>query len=640
VCGIAGVAAFDATRPLDPGVVRHMLPHLAHRGPDDEGLYESAGVVLGHRRLAIIDVAGGHQPLFGARESTAIVINGEVYNYRELGAELRARGHRLRTHSDSEVVAHAYDAWGLDFLTRLDGMFALALWDGAARRLVLARDRMGEKPLYYAGVDGQLVFASELTALRAHPAVPATLDLRALSQYLALEYVPAPLSILRAVSKLEPGQALVLENGSLRKHTYWELNPAAASTAAAASYAGVVQDLRSRLDRAVQSRLVSDVPLGVFLSGGIDSSAVAALAARQGALDTFSIGFQERSFDESVHARTVAAHIGSRHHERILRGAEMPELVPALPAILDEPLGDASIIPTALLSRFAREQVTVTLGGDGGDELFAGYPMHHAQRVASWARAVPGSFLGLAERIVRTLPASERNFSFAFKALTFLRGARAEPPLNHALWMSSFARAEQLGLLSNDVWREIGSEFDPFAAITSAWQRSHGAPMLARATHLDATTYLPNDILMKVDRASMHVALEVRAPLLAHDVVELAFAVPDSFRMRGVTGKRLLRDAVRDLLPASILQRPKKGFGIPVAAWLRGPLRSLLHDVLDPDSLAQSGLYRPQAVLRMLAEHRSGAADHRKPLWTLFVLELWRRHHLPAVHSASSIKVA
>lgn len=634
MCGIAGVAALDLGVPIDASAVGQMLRCVAHRGPDDEGVYEAPGLVLGHRRLSIIDVEGGHQPLLGARDSTAIVINGEVYNYRELRKELEAKGHRFRSNSDSEVAAHAYDEWGIDFLDRLDGMFALALWDGAAGRLILARDRLGEKPLFYTLANRLLVFASELTAVRAHPAVRSDLDLRAFSHYLALEYVPAPMSILWGVWKLEPGHAVILENGTLRALRYWEIQ--AVSDGKAGFYPDAVAELRARLDRAVHSRLVSDVPLGVFLSGGIDSSTIAALAARHGPVDTFSIGFQESTFDESAHARRVAQHIGSRHHERILPGAEMPALVPQLPIMLDEPIGDASIIPTALLSSFAREHVTVALGGDGGDELFAGYPMHQAHRVSRYARALPGFVLGAAEGMVRALPVSHGNFSLGFKALSFLRGARQKPPLNHALWMSSFARGEQLSLLSDDVWATLGAEFDPFEPISDAWLRSRGAPLLARATHLDATTYLPNDILTKVDRAGMRVALEVRAPFLARDVVEFAFGVPDSFRMAGVTGKRMLRDAVRDLLPADILRRPKKGFGIPVAAWLKGPLRPLLRDVLDTSALSQTGLYKPQAVQRMIEEHERGRADHRKPLWTLFVFELWRRHHQPLLSTAPS----
>ncbi|HEX6557872.1 MAG TPA: asparagine synthase C-terminal domain-containing protein, partial [Longimicrobiales bacterium] len=348
----------------------------------------------------------------------------------------------------------------------------------------------------------------------------------------------------------------------------------------------------------------------------------------QGPIETFSIGFREKSFDESRFARSVADHIGSRHHTRILEGAELPALVPRLARMLDEPLGDASILPTALLSAFAREHVTVALGGDGGDELFAGYPMHQAQRVARYARSVPRPLHALARAGIRALPVSHGNFSFGFKAASFLRGAAARPPLNHALWMSSFAPAEQQRLLRADVWRASGAGQSAFRDVLAAWQGSSGAETLARVTHLDAVTYLPNDILMKSDRASMSVALEVRAPFLARDVVELAFAVPDAFRMNGLTGKRMLRDAVRDVLPPAILDRPKKGFGIPVAAWLNGPLRELVRDVFAHDAVEHAGLFNAAEIDRMLNAHAARKIDYRKPLWTLLVFELWRREYL------------
>ncbi|HEY0304230.1 MAG TPA: asparagine synthase C-terminal domain-containing protein, partial [Longimicrobiales bacterium] len=337
---------------------------------------------------------------------------------------------------------------------------------------------------------------------------------------------------------------------------------------------------------------------------------------------------KETSFDESSYARKVAHHIGSRHHERIFRGEEMQQLVPKLPAMLDEPLGDASILPTALLSAFAREHVTVALGGDGGDELFAGYPMHQAHRVAGVARMTPAPLRSLAAAAARALPVEHSNFALPFKVLSFLKGAGVEAPLNHALWMSSFAPAEQKTVLTDDAWERAGAGREAFRAVFESWQQSEGAPPLARATHLDALTYLPNDILTKVDRASMRVALEVRAPFLARAVVEFAFALPDSFRMRGHSGKRLLKDAARPLLPAEIVDRPKKGFGIPVAAWISGPLRDLVQDVLSPYALKRAGIFNPDAVDRMLHQHLQRRADLRKPIWTLLVFELWRRHHL------------
>ncbi len=628
MCGIAGYVALDVRRPLDTDAVAGMLRRVAHRGPDDEGTFTDTGIVLGHRRLSVIDVTGGHQPLFGARDTTAIVCNGEVYNYRELRSELEAQGHRFRTASDTEVAAHAYDAWGDAFLDRLDGMFALALWDGKRRRLLLARDRMGEKPLYWTVAGGLLLFASELSALLAHPAVEPEIDARALSAYLGLEYVPAPATMIRGVHKLEPATLLSLENGAVTQRSYWRLDPRVKD--APASYAEGVAELRGRLEKAVRSRLVSDVPLGVFLSGGIDSSTVAALAARAGALETFAIGFDEPSFDESGWAREVARRIGSNHHEHVVRAADMPDLVPRLGALLDEPIGDASILPTTVLSTFARKHVTVALGGDGGDELFAGYYMHQGQRVAGLARALPGVVRrGMAAAAAR-LPVSHRNFSFGFRLQTYLRGAAHAPPLNHVLWMSSFAGEEQQRLLTADAWQAAGAGSGIFAAAHDAWARSAGAPLLARVTHLDALTYLPNDILTKVDRASMSVALEVRAPFLARDVVEFAFNVPDAWRMRGLTGKRMLRDAVRDLLPPGVLRRAKKGFGMPVAAWINGALAPLVDEVLSVDRLRAAGLFRPAEVRRWITEHRAGRADHRKRIWTLLVFELWRAHHLEA----------
>jgi len=638
MCGIAGCAALDPRRPLDPGPVRAMLVRLAHRGPDDEGIHVREGVVLGHRRLSIIDLEGGHQPLFGATERTAIVVNGEIYNYRELRRELERSGHRFLTASDSEVAAHAYDAWGLDFLDRLDGMFALALWDGARRRLVLARDRMGEKPLYHATANGVLVFASELDAILAWPDVERRISSSALTEYLALEYVPAPHSIIEGVSKLEPGTVLIAERGSTEVRAYWRLQPRVAADVP--PYPDAVRELRVRLERAVRSRLVSDVPLGIFLSGGIDSGTVAALAAREGALDTFAIGFEEASFDERRFAQAVARRIGSRHHEHVVRGEEMAEMVPRLGELLDEPLGDASILPTAVLSRFARRHVTVALGGDGGDELFAGYPMHQAHRVAPLARMLPRLAHRALEAGASRLPVSHANFSLGFRVRSFLRGAAEPEPANHALWMSSFSPTELGGLLEPAILEASAGTDAALDRFRAVWAQSEGAPRLARATHLDALTYLPNDILTKVDRASMAVALEVRAPFLARDVVEFAFSLPDAYRMRGLRGKRLLRDAVSDLLPDEVLRRPKKGFGMPVASWLNGPLRELLHDLLAEDRLRAAGVFRAEAVSRLVREHGEGRADHRKPLWTLLVFELWRQHHGVAAAASGEPRTA
>lgn len=625
MCGIAGVASLNRG-PVDAAPLAGMLERLRHRGPDDLGTYIADGIALGNRRLSVIDVENGQQPMRGARATTVVVTNGEIYNYREIKRELERAGHSFRTNSDTEVVAHAYDRWGLNFLDRLDGMFALALFDSASKRLVLARDRFGEKPLYYTIVNGLLIFASELTSLLAHPETPRELDPRALSTYLALEYVPAPGCIMAGVAKLEPGTALVLDAGHARTIRYWQLEAGRAETPQ--PYREAVDKLKNLLDAAVRSRLVSDVPLGVFLSGGLDSSAVAAIAARHGTPATFTIGFEESSFDERSFASSVADRIGSVHHELVLDGDQMPDLVPKLGEILDEPLGDASVVPTTLLSQFARRTVTVALGGDGGDELFAGYPMHQAHRVAPIIRGLPSPALRLLAGGVRRLPVSHANFSFGFKASTFLRGAGVPPPLNHALWMSSFAPLEQESLLTPDVWAASGRGMAAFEPLEIAWRLSEGAAPGSRARHLDALTYLPGDILTKVDRASMSASLEVRAPFLSPEVAEFAFSLPDRYHMRGVRGKRLLRDAVDDLLPNDVLGRPKKGFGIPVGRWLNGSLRELTDDLLGSDTFSNSGLFRIEEVQRRLREHRSGVQDHRKPLWTLLAFELWRRAQL------------
>jgi asparagine synthase (glutamine-hydrolysing) len=590
-------------------------------------------VTLGVRRLAIIDVEGGNQPLRGAQPETVIVMNGEVYNFRELAGSLPDGGRSLRTGSDAEVVAHAYDAWGLSFLDRLDGMYAIALWDGRRRRLVLARDRMGEKPLYYGVSAGRLVFASDLRAILACPGFPSEIDLEALASYLVLEYVPAPRSMVRGIAKLPPATALVLEDGRTALHPFWrladhlptghEVPPSPGGSQA--SYAAAVRHLQEILDRAVRSRLASDVPRGVFLSGGVDSATVASIAARSGPVETFSVGMEDEAFDERAFSRLIASRLGSRHHERLLRVGDVLALAPRLAEVLDEPLGDASILPTALLSSFARERVTVALGGEGGDELFAGYPMHRGHRVAPHYRALPGPARAAIRRLARLLPVRHGNFTLPFKVARFLRGADAPPPENHVLWMSSFSAGELGGLMTPEAFAAMGGAGAPSQTVAEVWAESSGAPPLARATHLDARTYLPDDILMKVDRAGMAVALEVRSPFLAREVVEFAMGMPDSWRMRGLTGKRILRDAVRGLVPAEILRRPKMGFGVPMGAWLRGPLRPLCRDVLSADAIRGTGLFRPEAVERLVRDHEEGREDNRKPLWTLMVFEIWRR---------------
>jgi asparagine synthase (glutamine-hydrolysing) len=600
-----------------------MTRALHHRGPDDEGFlissYEDGtSVGLGFRRLSIIDLESGNQPISNEDGSIQIVLNGEIYNFRELRAELESRGHRFATNSDAEVVVHLYEDDGPACVDRLNGMFAFAIWDEAERRLLLARDRFGKKPLYYAEVDRGLIFGSELKSLLRHPRCPHELDLESLSAYLAVEYVPTPRSIFEGARKLPAGHRLLWQGGRIDIQRYWELSFGDGETRRDEEY---VDEFRALLGDAVRRRLVSDVPLGAFLSGGIDSSSVVAFMAEAlpaGAVKTFSIGFGERSFDESVHARRVAERFGTDHHEEVFTAGAMAELLPEVADVLDEPFADASILPTYLLSRFTREHVTVALGGDGSDELLAGYPTFAADRAARIYK-MPRL---LHERIVLPLadrlPVSTANFSFDFKLKRFLRGAGSPDDVRHPTWLGSFTPAEQESLL-------VQSSGDPFETLRERYAEAPTSERLERLIYLYATTYLQDDILVKVDRASMACSLEVRAPFLDVELVEFLGRVPPRLKLHRFDTKHLLKRALADTLPAGIAGRAKKGFGVPIAEWLKGELREALEDELSPERLRRQGLFEPVAVQRLLTEHMTGRRDHRKPLWTLFVFQLWHR---------------
>jgi len=629
VCGIVGNVLARGDRTPDPAVLKRMNDRLVHRGPDDEGFFLEGPAALAMRRLKIIDLATGHQPMSGEHRRVWAVFNGEIYNYRELTAELTGRGHTFTTRSDTEVIVHGYEERGLAALGGLEGMFAFALWDAPARTLVLARDRLGIKPLYYAVLPEQIVFASELKALVEHPAIDRTLDLTALSRYLAHEYVPAPASIFRAIRKLPAGHWLTYTDGRLKVEPYWtvDFRPDRAIDAAEAA-----ERLRAVLDLAVRQQLVSDVPLGVFLSGGIDSSAVAALAARRigGRLKTFSIGFEDPSFDESAHARRVAQALGTDHHEEVLDAGGACDLVARLPDLLDEPLGDASLIPTFLLSRFTRRSVTVALSGDGGDELFAGYPTYQAHRLARVVDLVPH---WLRRRLVRPaverLPVSLSNLSLDFKLKRFFEGLDYADAERHAVWLGSFTPAEQRALLTPDALARM--EAPPsYAAFHEILANAPSVRGLERMLYLDLKGYLGEGVLTKTDRASMACSLEVRVPLLDHRVVELAARLPMGLKLHGLTTKYILKRALAGVLPRETLRRPKKGFGIPLGHWFRNELRPLVREVCGADAIRRGGLFRPEMVERLLTEHESRRRDHRKKLYTLLAFQLWSSRYNPA----------
>jgi len=600
---------------------------LEHRGPDDEGFHiaeydDGSAVGLGFRRLSIIDLNTGNQPIGNEDGSLQVVLNGEIYNYRELRAELIGRGHRFATNSDTEVIVHLYEELGARCVERLNGMFAFALWDEKDRRLLLARDRFGKKPLYYADLGDALLFGSELKALLQHPRCPRELDFPSLSRYLALEYVPTPRAIFDGVSKLPGGHYLLWHEGRTSVEQYWDLS--FASDGDNRSDEDYVEEFRDLFREAVRRRLVSDVPLGAFLSGGIDSSSVVAMmseALPAGAVKTFSIGFEDSSFDESTYARRVADHFGTDHHETVLTQSAMVDLLPTVTEFLDEPFADPSVLPTYLLSRHTRESVTVALGGDGSDELLAGYPTFPADRFAT-LYPLPRV---LNERIVIPLadrmPVSTKNFSVDFKLKRFLRGAGSPTSERHATWLGSFTPAEQETLLTS-------RPADPFGEQHSAFENAPTTDRVERLLYVYAKTYLQDDILVKVDRASMACSLEVRAPFLDVDLVEFLGRVPARLKLRRLETKHLLKRAMAGILPPGIAERPKKGFGIPIADWLKGGLREALQDELSPGRVREQGIFEPAVVERYVSEHMSGRSDHRKPLWTLFVFQLWHRRWL------------
>jgi len=609
-----------------------MCVALAHRGPDDEGSVHLDGVTLGMRRLSIIALGGGPQPIHNEDSQIWVVQNGEIYNHLLLREELEAAGHVFASRSDTEVLVHGYEEWGADFVSRLNGMFAFALLDRTRGVVVLARDRMGIKPLHYAIDGSRLVFASELKALLIDPALRRGVDPVALDQYLALEFVPSPMSMVRGISKLLPAHTLTwsVAEGTSVLRRYWAPSLGeGAGTADARGLDAQCEELRAVLLESVRKELISDVPLGVFLSGGIDSSAVAAMMTRLGSeVKSFSVGFADRSFDESGYARQVARHLGTDHHELVLEPDMLLGLIPKLPSLLDEPLGDASIIPTYLLSEFTRRHVKVALGGDGGDELFAGYPTLQAHRLADYYGRVPAVVRrGLVEPVVRRLPVSRGNLSFDYRAKRFVGGAAYPVAERHQRWMGSFAGEERSALLSRDVREAVersGQGGIGAFGDGSAWSREP----LNQVLMMDMHGYLENDILVKLDRASMMASLEGRVPLLNNDFVEYATRLPLDLKLRGLKSKFLFKRALRGLLPDAILRRPKKGFGIPVAEWFRGPLREQVLAVLSPERIARKGFFEPAAVGTLVRDHLEGRRDNRKQLWTLFAFELWHDGYL------------
>jgi asparagine synthase (glutamine-hydrolysing) len=626
MCGIAGIVDFDG-RPVPEWQVRGMCQSIRHRGPDDEGVVSlprgrdgarAPVAVLGNRRLSIIDVAGGHQPIGNEDGTVWVVFNGELYNYQALRARLETAGHRLATSSDTECVVHLYEELGDRFVAELDGMFAFALWDDRRKRFLLARDRFGKKPALYAESGGRLWFASEFQALLTDLEIARDIDHDALHEYLAFMAVPAPLTIYKNVRKLPPAHLLVRDAAGTTISRYWSL---AYTPKLHISEDDAVAEVRRLLTDAVRKRLISEVPLGAFLSGGVDSSAVVALMAGLSStpVKTFSIGFDEARFNELPHARRVAERYRCDHHEFEVE----PRAVDVLPVLVEhygEPYADSSAIPTYYLARLTRQYVTVALNGDGGDEAFAGYNWHIAGRVAERWQRVPAPFRAAAEATVRALtPASPNRRSLAARLTRFLGGASRPRAERYRAWLSVFTPEQRQRLYGG---RSRVSGIDRLAPMFDALADLDGVDAMLAA---DVNFYLPTDLLVKVDIATMANSLEGRSPFLDTALAEFVARLPSRFKVRGTRGKHLLRKAVAGWVPAENLERPKQGFAVPIASWFRGELREMLHDTLLSARFAERGLFEMRVVRQLVEDHERGRADYAHHLWTLLMLELWYR---------------
>jgi asparagine synthase (glutamine-hydrolysing) len=624
MCGITGKIDLDG--PVDAGLVERMCAVLAHRGPDSRGTHVDAGVGLGIQRLAVIDVPAGDQPIYNEDRSIVIVFNGEIYNYVELREQLRARGHTFRTGSDTETIVHLYEEHGVDCLEHLRGMFAFAIWDSRRKRLLLGRDRVGKKPLFYRATARKLWFASEPRALLLDPNVPRDVDAVALDAYLRFQYVPQPASAFAGIRKLSPAHLLVWDGGEPEIRNYWRLSRSAQEDMTLDEASDIV---RASLLEATRLRLRSDVPLGAFLSGGVDSSAVVAAMAMEGSgrVRTFSIGFDVERFDETAYARQVAARYDTEHHEFRV-AADAIEVLPRLVWHYGEPFADASALPSFYLSELTRRHVTVALNGDGGDENFAGYARYRAQLYAEYLGRLPRPLrrgLAASAGAVARSPRSGRLPGRIARVLT----AVDEPAWQrYDRMMSYFTRADLDELYEPEFAATLPDPRPGDALIRDPWLRSDAHSPIGRILDVDVQTYLPDDLLVKMDIATMAHSLEVRSPFLDHVLMERVAQLPDRLKLRRGAPKALLKHAVRPWLPDAVVDRPKMGFGVPIANWFRGPLARLPGDVLLDSRATSRGMMRPGVVRRLIDDHQASRADNSGKLWALLQLELWLRTYV------------
>ena len=620
MCGIVGIVNSNSKR-VDEALLGRMCNAIRHRGPDDDGFYVNGAVGLGMRRLSIIDLASGQQPIHNTDRSAWIVFNGEIYNYLELRAKLEKLGHSFYTNSDTEAIVHAYDQYGADCPKHLRGMFAFAIWDERTEELFLARDRVGKKPLLYAQLNGGLVFGSEFSALLLHPDISRDVDSEALHHYLSFMCVPAPLTAYRAIRKLEPGHSLRWRKGEIKLERYWQPDFSHKLDIGEAEAGERALEI---LRDAVRVRLMSEVPLGAFLSGGIDSSAVVALMSEASSepVKTFSIGFEEQDFSELHHARRIAEHVGADHHEFIVRPDAM-EVLPLLVEHYGEPYADSSAIPTYYVARETRRHVTVALNGDGGDESFAGYERYAAMQLAERYHRLPAALRKLAiQPAIGLLPSSETSRSRIRDAKRFIQAASLPKRERYLRWVSVFDSQAKQDLYSTDFQQQTAG-VHPSEILDPWFARANGSGIVDAALLTDIMTYLPNDLLVKVDIASMAVSLEARSPFLDHHVIEFAASLPERFKLRGLTTKYLLKRVLKKLLPAENLERRKMGFGVPIGHWFRGQMQSFLRETLLSQKALGRGLFKPESVKQMIELHTNGERDYAHQLWTLLMLELW-----------------
>jgi asparagine synthase (glutamine-hydrolysing) len=617
MCGIAGFVGRGNEK-----ILKEMTDALTHRGPDDEGFFVEDNIFLGHRRLSIIDLKTGQQPMFNEDKSIVVIFNGEIYNFQELKKDLGE--HIFESNSDTEVIVHGYEKWGESVFEKLKGMFAIALWDSRTKKLILARDRFGEKPLYWSRGPLGFVFASELKALVAHPSFKKEVDFSSLAKYFFFEYIPAPHTIFKNIYKLKPGQQLVLQNTRVKIQPYWQME-FSHPPKTPLSLREIRENLENHIDQSVKEKLISDVPLGIFLSGGLDSSTIAYFAQKNSPspIKTFSIGFEESSFDESKWARLIAKRLGTEHYEKVFSSKEMQDLIPVVFERLDEPLADASILPTYLLSKTARGRVTVALGGDGGDEFWLGYPTFLAHKVFPVFNLFPELIKKkLLRSLASSLPVSFKNFSLDFKASKFLDGVTVKDDLlRNQVWLSAFKPGELKTLFKEELLSDIESRI--MEDLNKIRDENTGKSKWQQLVYVYAKHYLAEDILTKVDRASMMNSLEVRSPFLDHKLVDFINNLPDGLKFRRTKAKYLLKKLMAQHIGKDVISRKKKGFGMPTAQWLAGELKNELKELLNEEKIKKQGIFNYPYVNQLMNEHFEKRKNHRQKLWSLFVFQKW-----------------